>query len=84
MAKENLIGEVFVYFAKVEVAALNLVGDLKVGDKIHFKGNTTDFTQTIKSMQIQHNSIKEVKAGDDVGLKVDNRVRPKDKIYKVL
>jgi len=84
MANEKLIGEVFAYFAKVEVAALNLTDKLKVGDKIRFEGSTTDFMQSVKSMQIQHKPVKEVKAGDDVGLKVDNRVRPKDKIYKVL
>ncbi|MBS3150356.1 translation elongation factor-like protein [Candidatus Woesearchaeota archaeon] len=84
MTDEKLIGEIFAYFANIGVAAINLSDSLKLGDKIHVIGSTTDFIQKVKSMQIEHKPIDKVKPGDDVGLKVDDRVRPKDKIYKVL
>jgi len=84
MADEKLVGEIFSYFAKVGVAAINLSDSLKLGDKIHVSGNTTDFVQEVKSMQVNHKPVDSVKPGDDVGLKMDDRVRPKDKIYKVL
>ena len=84
MADEKLVGEIFSYFAKVGVAAINLSDSLKLGDKIHVSGNTTDFVQEVKSMQVNHKPVDSVKPGDDVGLEMDDRVRPKDKIYKVL
>jgi len=84
MAGEKLIGEVFAYFSNVGVAAVSLIDGLKLRDKIHIKGNTTDFIQEVKSMQIDHKPVDAVKPGDDVGLKVNDRVRPKDKIYKVM
>jgi len=77
------IGEIFSYYSKIGVAAIKLKSALKKGDKVHFKGNTTDFEQTIKSMQIEHKSVEKAKKGDDLGIKVDDRVRPGDKIYKV-
>jgi len=80
---EKEIGEIFSYYSKIGVAALKLTGSMKVGDKIHVKGSTTDFEQIVKSMQIEHKEVKSVKKGDDVGIKVDDRVRPGDKIYKV-
>ena len=80
--KEKEIGKVSSYFTNVEVAAVDLNGALKVGDKIHIKGHTTDFEQTIDSMQINKKSVKSAKAGDSVGIKVDERVRPGDIIYK--
>jgi len=80
---EKEIGKVFSYFSKVGVAALNLTDKLKIGDKIHIKGNTTDFTQTVKSMQINRKDVKSVKPGDDVGIKVDDKVRPNDTVFLV-
>lgn len=82
MAKKE-IGEVFSYYSKIGVAAIKLKSVLKKGDKIHIKGHTTDFEQTVKGMQIEHKSVPKAKKGDDLGIKVDDRVRPGDKIYKV-
>ena len=79
---EKEIGEVFSYYSKIGVAAIKLNGAIKVGDKIKVRGSTTDFEQTIKSMQIEHKKVDSAKKGDDLGLKVDDRVRPGDKIYK--
>ncbi|NCN99360.1 translation elongation factor-like protein [Candidatus Pacearchaeota archaeon CG10_big_fil_rev_8_21_14_0_10_35_219] len=80
---EKKIGEVFDYFAKVGVVALKLTGGMKIGDKIHIKGSTTDFVQEVKSIQIDKNPVEDVKQGDDVGLEVDDRVRKHDKVFLV-
>lgn len=76
------IGEVFIYFAKIGVAALKLTGTMKKGDIIHIKGATTDFTQKVDSMQIDKSSVNESGPGTEVGIKVKDKVRPGDKIYK--
>jgi len=80
---EEVIGKVVGYFAKIGVAAIEMEGDMKVGDTVHFKGHTTDFTQTVESMQIENEQKEEVTKGDSVGMKVKDRVRPHDVVYKV-
>ena len=80
---EEVIGKVVGYFAKIGVAAIEMEGEMKVGDTIHFKGHTTDFTQTVESMQIENEPKEEVTKGDSVGMKVQDRVRPHDVVYKV-
>lgn len=82
MAKKQ-VGEVFSYYSQIGVAAINLTGTIKRGDKIQISGNTTNFEQTIESMQINHEKVDSAKKGDDLGLKVNDRVRPGDKIYKL-
>lgn len=79
---EEEIGKVTHYFDKAGVAVINLTASLKVGDKIHIKGHTTDFEQDIVSMQIEHNSISEGKKGDAVGVKVDEKARDGDIVFK--
>jgi len=81
--KGKLIGEVSDYFSHIEVAAIKASGNIKVGDKIKIKGHTTDFEQSIDSMQINRKSVSSVKKGDEVGIKVSDRVRKHDKIYLV-
>jgi len=81
---EVLIGKVTDYFAKIGVAALKMEnGELSVGDTIHFSGHTTDFEQEVNSMQIEHQTVDSVKSGEEVGIKVKDRVRHDDKVYKV-
>jgi translation elongation factor EF-Tu-like GTPase len=81
---EVKVGEVFQFFAKPSVAAIRITdGALKVGDKIHVLGHTTDFTQTLDSMQVDRKPIEDAKAGDSVGIRVHDRVRPHDVVYKV-
>jgi len=81
---EVKVGEVVKFFAKPSVAAVIVTeGTLKLGDTVHFKGHTTDFTQQIESMQINNQPVEEAKVGDDVGIKVSDRVRPGDICYKV-
>jgi translation elongation factor EF-1alpha len=81
---ESKMGEVVKYFAKVGVAAVVVTdGDLKLGDQIHFKGHTTDLIQKVDSMQIDNRAVDHAKVGDDVGIRVADRVRPGDVAYKV-
>lgn len=79
------VGRVFKYFAKPMVAAVQIEeGTLKVGDTIAIQGATTDFTQTVESMEIDRNPIQEASPGQAVGIKVVDRVRPNDFVYKVV
>jgi len=80
---EKETGIVSTYFSHAEVAAIKLAGKLKVGDRIHIKGHTTDFEQLVDSMQIDRKDVKEAKKGDEVGIKVNDRVRPNDKVLIV-
>jgi putative protease len=80
---EEMIGTVSDFFARPVVAAIELTAALKVGDKIHIKGHTTDLELTVDSMQIDNVNVEEAKAGDSIGVKVSERVRKKDTVYKV-
>lgn len=80
---EKEIGTVSSYFSHVEVAAIELSGKLKVGDKIHIKGHTTDIEQAVDSMQIERKEVKEAKKGAHIGIKVSGKVRPNDKVFLV-
>ncbi len=80
---EEIIGTVSDFFARPVVAAFELTAPLKVGDKIHIKGHTTDLEVVVDSMQIDNAAVNEAKAGDSVGVKVSERVRKGDSIYKV-
>lgn len=83
MAKEEKpVGKVFTYYSKIGVAAIDLEGGLKVGDTILVKGATTNFEQKVDSMQIEHKSVKVGKKGQSVGIKVKDKVRPNDLVYK--
>ena len=77
------IGQVSDFFARPVVAGITLTDTLEVGDKIHIKGHTTDLELTIESMQINNVNVTEGKAGDAVGIKVPDRVRPGDKVCKI-
>lgn len=81
--EEKVIGKVTHYFGKVSAGMLELSDALKVGDKIRIKGSSTDFTQDVTSMQVEHNDITEAKAGDKVGIKVDQKVHEHDMVYKI-
>lgn len=83
MAEEE-IGRITHYYSKIRVAVVELTkGSIKVGDTIHIKGHTTDLTETIDSMQIEHEDIEEAKKGQAIGLKVADHVREHDTVYKV-
>ncbi len=78
------IGKVTHFFGKISVAAVELTDTLKVGDTIVIEGATTQLEQTVDSMQIENQSVSEAKAGDAVGIKVKDRVRVGDRVYKLL
>lgn len=81
---EEKIGFVEHFFTNVSVAAIKITnGELKIGDIIHIVGAHTDFKQKIDSMQIDRNPVELVKSGDDVGIKVKDRVRENDVVYKI-
>ena len=77
------VGTVSHYFTGIGVAIVNLNGPLNIGDKVKIIGATTDFEQTIESMQIENKDIEHAKIGDSIGLKVNSRVRKNDILYKI-
>ena len=78
-----VIGTVSDFFAHPVVAGIELTGTLKVGDQVHIVGHTTDIECTVNSMQIDNVDVSQAKAGDSVGVKVSDRVRRGDTVYKV-
>ena len=81
---DEMIGKVSDFFARPVVAAIELTAALKLGDKIHIKGHTTDLVMNVDSMQIDNVPVEEAKAGDSVGVKVPERVRNSDTVYKIV
>lgn len=80
---EKQIGTVDHFFGNISVGMIKLTDALKVGDRIRIKGNTSDFTQDISSMQIDRVPAQEAKGGDIISIKVDQKVRKDDIVYKV-
>lgn len=77
------VGKIEHYYSKLGVGIVKLNGGLKVGDKIKIKGHTTDIDQTVDSIQINHEDVESAKKGDVIGVKVSDKVREDDKVYKV-
>jgi translation elongation factor EF-1alpha len=81
---EQQVGRVTHYFGKIGVAAVELEDELNVGDTIHFKGHTSDWTQEVESIQIEHEMVEKAGPGDEIGIKVKEHAREHDIVYKVL
>lgn len=79
---EDKIGTITHYFSKIGVAVIKLDDTLKVGDTIHIKGATSDFSQVVSNMQIDKQDIPEAASGQEIGLKVNDHVREHDTVYK--
>lgn len=77
------IGQITHYFDHLNVAAVTLTEPLRVGDTIHILGHSTDFQQKVTSLQIEHQSVEEARPGDDVGMKVIQKVHAHDKVFKL-
>ncbi|MEM1822569.1 MAG: hypothetical protein QXX33_00305 [Candidatus Hadarchaeales archaeon] len=82
--QKRLVGKVTHYFTKIGVGVIELSDELKVGDKISIEGATTNFQQTVESMQIEHKPVDKAGPGQSIGLKVKDRVREGDLVYKIL
>lgn len=83
--EEMKVGRVSHYFAKIEVAVVEVTdGSIKAGDTIHIKGHTTNFKQKVSSMQIEHEKLDMAEPGQSIGLKTDEPVRANDMVYKAI
>ncbi|UCF78739.1 MAG: translation elongation factor-like protein [Candidatus Eiseniibacteriota bacterium] len=83
--KEEKVGVVEHYFDKINVAAIKLTsGSLAVGDKIRIKGHTSDFEQAVESIQIEHDSVQKADKGADIGVKVSQKAREHDEVFKMV
>lgn len=80
---EEMIGQVTHYYTRLGVAAVELTGELKLGDTIRILGHSTEFEQVVRSMQLEHEEIAVGRAGQLIGLEVAERVRPGDKVFKL-
>ncbi len=84
MVEKKLIGKITHYFSKIGVAVVELSDDITVGAKIRVEGATTSFEQVIDSMEIENKKVETATAGQSIGLKVKERVRLHDSVYKVM
>jgi putative protease len=80
---KQLVGKITHYFTKIGVAVIDLEAPLKVGDTISIEGATSNFKQKVTSMQVEHKEVESAKKGDSIGMKVKDRVRGGDNVYKV-
>ena len=81
---EQIVGKITHYFSKIGVAVVEISeGELRVGDTIHVMGHTSDFTQKVESMQVEHQDVQVAKKGDSVGMKVVAHAHEHDMVYKV-
>jgi len=83
-ANKKLVGKITHYFDKIGVAVIEISDELNIGDEILIEGAETNFTQKVDSMQAKHENIEKAKAGDAVGMKVSEKVRENDQVYKIL
>lgn len=77
------VGTVTHFFAKISVAVIELKASISVGDKILVRGPTTNLEQIINSMEIEHKKVERAEAGQSIGMKMDDRVRERDSVYKI-
>jgi len=84
MAEKKLIGEITHYFMRIGVAVIELSDDIKIGDKIRIEGATTAFDQVVDSMEIENEKVETATRGQSIGLKVKERVRPADVVYRIM
>ncbi|MFQ5790115.1 MAG: translation elongation factor-like protein [Acidobacteriota bacterium] len=81
---EEHVGTVTHYFPKPQVAVVKLTANIKIGDVLHFHGHTTNFQQKIESMEVEHARLETAASGAEVAIKVDERVRRGDELYRVI
>jgi len=82
---EEEVGVIVKFFAKPSVAAIEVTkGSIRKGDTLMYKGHTTDFTEQVESLEVDNQPVDEAKPGDMIGVKVGERVREKDMVFKVV
>ncbi len=81
---ELKVGTIMHFYNKIGVAVVELLEPLQIGDTIHISGQTTDLTEKVESMQIEHQNVEKAEKGQCIGLKVKGEVREKDLVYKVI
>ncbi len=84
MAEKKLIGKITHFFSKIDVAVIELSDDIRVGDRIRIEGATTSFEQVVESMEIENEKVELASSGQSIGLKVKDRVRVHDNVYKII
>jgi len=83
--EEEQVGKVTNFYVKISVAAIKVTaGVIRIGDALHFKGHTTDFKDTVASMEMENQPVDEARPGGEIGIKVKERVRENDRVYKIL
>jgi putative protease len=80
---EKEIGKITNYFSKIGVAVVELTAPLQLGDEIHIVGGDRDFQQQVESMQVEHQAIDGADAGQEIAIKLDQKARPNDTVYKI-
>jgi translation elongation factor EF-1alpha len=83
VVEKKLVGRIAHYFSKIGVAVIELSADLKVGDTIRIEGATTAFEQLVDSIEIEKQKLEAATGGQAIGLKVKEKVRPSDSVYKL-
>lgn len=81
--QEKLVGKITHYYGKIKVGIVEVIDKIRVGDKIHLKGHTTDFEQVVSSLQVEHQNVTEAKKGDLIGLQLEQPVKEGDEIYLI-
>jgi putative protease len=76
------VGKVAHFFGHINVAVVDVMDTISVGDRIFIKGPTTDIEQIVDSMEIEHAKVKQATTGQSIGMKVKGRVRENDTVYK--
>mgnify|MGYP001082690616 CR=1 FL=1 len=82
--EKKLVGKISHYYGKIGVAVVEVEDEIDVGDTISIEGAVTNFRQTVDSMEIEHKQIKKAKKGDSIGLRVAEKVRENDNVYKII
>lgn len=84
MAEEKIVGKIIHFYTNIGVGIIELSDELKTGERIHIKGSNTDFEQSVDSMQVEHQDVQSAKAGDSIGLKVSEKIREGDEVFKIM
>jgi len=82
MEEKKIVGKVTHYYPKISVAVVELQAPINIGDKVLIKGSSTNFEQVVESMQIEHKDVQRAEVGQSIGLKVKERVRENDMVYR--